>query len=79
MGRPKKISDAEAEVIKDAIIDALENNDEVATEEVATEEVATEEVATEEVEQEVPLNPETQPVPEVTPTGHPSRDFHSPV
>jgi len=74
MGRPKKISDAEAEVIKDAIIDALENNDEVATEEVATEEVATEEV-----EQEVPLNPETQPVPEVTPTGHPSRDFHSPV
>lgn len=74
MGRPKKISDAEAEVIKDAIIDALENNDEVVTEEVATEEVATEEV-----EQEVPLNPETQPVPEVTPTGHPSRDFHSPV
>ena len=64
MGRPKKISDAEAEVIKDAIIDALENN---------------EEVATEEVEQEVPLNPETQPVPEVTPAGHPSRDFHSPV
>jgi hypothetical protein len=74
MGRPKKISDAEAEVIKDAIIDALENN-----EEVATEEVATEEVATEEVEQEVPLNPETQPVPEVTPAGHSSRDFHSPV
>ena len=69
MGRPKKISDAEAEVIKDAIIDALENN----------EEVATEEVATEEVEQEVPLNPETQPVPEVTPAGHTSRDFHSPV
>jgi hypothetical protein len=69
MGRPKKISDAEAEVIKDAIIDALENNDEVATEEVETEEV----------EQEVPLNPETQPVPEVTPTGHPSRDFRSPV
>jgi hypothetical protein len=69
MGRPKKISDAEAEVIKDAIIDALENN----------EEVATEEVATEEVEQEVPLNPETQPVPEVTPAGHSSRDFHSPV
>jgi len=65
MGRPKKISDAEAEVIKDAIIDALENNDEVATEEVATEEVAT----------EVPLNPETQPVPDVTPTGHHSRDF----
>lgn len=69
MGRPKKISDAEAEVIKDAIIDALENN----------EEVVTEEVATEEVEQEVPLNPETQPVPEVTPAGHPSRDFRSPV
>jgi hypothetical protein len=69
MGRPKKISDAEAEVIKDAIIDALENN----------EEVATEEVATEEVEQEVPLNPETQPVPEVTPAGHSSRDFHSPI
>lgn len=33
----KKISDAEAEVIKDAIIDALENNDEVATEEVVVE------------------------------------------
>jgi len=65
MGRPKKISDAEAEVIKDAIIDALENNDEVATEEVATEEVA----------QEVPLNPETEVVPDVAPTGHSSRDF----
>ena len=59
MGRPKKISDAEAEVIKDAIIDALENNDEVATEEVATEEVATEEVPTVE-----PASP-----------GHHSRDF----
>ena len=45
MGRPKKISDAEAEVIKDAIIDALENNDEVATDEVATEEVSTVEPA----------------------------------
>lgn len=65
MGRPKKISDAKAEVIKDAIIDALENNDEVATEEVATEEVA----------QEVPLNPETEVVPDVAPTGHSSRDF----
>jgi hypothetical protein len=65
MGRPKKISDAEAEVIKDAIIDALENNDEVATEEVATKEVA----------QEVPLNPETEVVPDVAPTGHSSRDF----
>jgi hypothetical protein len=40
----KKISDAEAEVIKDAIIDALENNDEVATEEVVVEEVPTTEV-----------------------------------
>ena len=69
MGRPKKISDAEAEVIKDAIIDALENNDEVATEEVATEEVA----------QEVPLNPDTEIVPDATPAGHGSRDFHSPV
>ena len=59
MGRPKKISDAEAEVIKDAIIDALENNDEVTTEEVATEEVATEEVPTVE-----PASP-----------GHHSRDF----
>jgi S-adenosylmethionine synthetase len=64
MGRPKKISDAEAEVIKDAIIDALENNDEVATEEVATEEVATEEVATEEVPTVEPASP-----------GHHSRDF----
>jgi len=59
MGRPKKISDAEAEVIKDAIIDALENNDEVATDEVATDEVATEEVSTVE-----PASP-----------GHHSRDF----
>lgn len=64
MGRPKKISDAEAEVIKDAIIDALENNDEVATEEVS---------------KEVPLNPETEIVPDVTPAGHGSRDFKSPV
>lgn len=30
----KKISDAEAEVIKDAIIDALENNEEVVAEEI---------------------------------------------
>ena len=35
-----KITDAEAEVIKDAIVDALENNEEVAAEETATEEVA---------------------------------------
>ena len=49
MGRPKKISDAEAEVIKD------------------------------EVSQEVPLNPETEVVPDVTPAGHGSRDFKSPV
>jgi len=35
----KKISDAEAEVIKDAIIDALENNEEVVAEEVPTTEV----------------------------------------
>lgn len=39
--------------------------------EVAPEEVTT----TEEVAQEVPLNPETQVVPDVTPTGHHSRDF----
>ncbi len=59
----KKISDAEAEVIKDAIVDALENNEEVPTEEVPTEEVATEEVI---------LN---VPAPEVESPGHHSRDF----
>ncbi len=59
----KKISDAEAEVIKDAIVDALENNEEVPTEEVPTEEVAT---------QEVILN---VPAPEVESPGHNSRDF----
>ena len=64
----KKISDAEAEVIKDAIVDALENNEEVPTEEVATEEVPTEEVATEEVILNVPA-------PEVESPGHHSRDF----
>lgn len=37
----KKISDAEAEVIKDAIIDALETNEEVVAEEVVAEEVPT--------------------------------------
>jgi hypothetical protein len=31
------------------------------------------------VPQEVPLNPETEVVPDVTPAGHGSRDFHSPV
>ncbi len=57
----KKISDAEAEVIKDAIVDALENNDEVATEEVVAEEVVAEEVVAEEV-----VAPQA---------GHHSRDF----
>lgn len=56
----KKISDAEAEVIKDAIVDALENNEDVAAEETATEEVT----PTEEV-----------PTPEVEYPGHHSRDF----
>lgn len=29
--------------------------------------------------QEVPLNPETQIVPDVTPAGHGSRDFNTPI
>jgi len=62
----KKISDAEAEVIKDAIVDALENNEDVATEETATEEVTPIE--------EVPA-PEEVPTPEVESPGHHSRDF----
>lgn len=75
MAKSKKISDAEAEVIKDAIIVALNNNDEagpnvapdVALEELATE-VALEEVATEEVTLNVPA-------PEREDPGHHSRDF----
>ncbi len=62
----KKISDAEAEVIKDAIVDALENNDEVATEEVIVEEVIVEEVVAEEVVAEEVVAPQA---------GHHSRDF----
>jgi hypothetical protein len=73
----KKISDTEAEVIKDAIIDALETNDEVAAEETATEEVTpTEDTPTEEVPaEEVPA--EEAVVPEVLSPGHHSRDFKS--
>jgi hypothetical protein len=67
MAKVKKISDAEAEVIKDAIVDALENNDEVVQEN------------NDEVAQEVPLNPETEVVPDVTPAGYGSRDFHNPI
>jgi hypothetical protein len=31
------------------------------------------------VAQEVPLNPETEVVPDVTPAGYGSRDFHNPI
>lgn len=63
----KKISDAEAEVIKDAIIDTLETNEDVAAEETAAEEVTPTEDVTEQV-----LN---VPAPEVSYPGHNTRAF----
>ena len=63
MSKTKKITEAEAEVIKDAIVDALENNEETAT---AVEEAKTEETIVEET-----------PVVELSGTaGHFSRDFN---
>lgn len=63
MSKTKKITEAEAEVIKDAIVDALENNEETAT---AVEEAEVEEAKVEET-----------PVVELSGTaGHFSRDFN---
>jgi hypothetical protein len=68
MSKTKKITDAEAEVIKDAIVDALENSEETAT--------AVEEAKAEEGEVEEPKIEET-PVVELSGTaGHFSRDFN---
>ena len=44
-----------------------------------TEDTAPETTVENTVAQEVPLNPDTQVVPDATPAGHGSRDFHSPV
>ena len=63
MSKTKKITEAEAEVIKDAIVDALENNEETTN---AVEEAEVEEAKVEET-----------PVVELSGTaGHFSRDFN---
>lgn len=71
----KKISNAEVEAIKDAIIDALETNDEVVADDAAVEEVSPE-VADAEVADAEVADAEVVKAEEAAPlAGHYSRDF----
>jgi hypothetical protein len=49
------------------------------TVENTVENTAPETVVEDVVAQEVPLNPDTEVVPDATPAGYGSRDFHSPI